>query len=603
MEEQLRAARKDLEITVQKQQGIIFKFREENGRFIHTLCDGELLYRLQFSPEQIVGRSLEQFLPRELSDQLTQTYRRAWSGEPDITFEHNWNGVWLLGTLRPVLRGGKVIEVIGNYADITERKRVEEEFRESEERYRQLVEMSPDIILVHDCGEILFVNQAGLKAASDLNPDSIIGNRSALSFLTVEEQEASSERVLRIMNGAQPLPDERKITDTNGKNRFYEVTSVPVLFKGRTLIQTIARDVTARRRQERKLRRLDKQFRLIAENMSDLITMFDADWTIKYVSPSHEQVIGYAPDELMNSDIAFSLVHPDDAARVENIFSEMATAKSPRQVEFRYKHKSGRWVYVEAKGTPVLKKNGEIDHIIIVSRDVTERRMAEDSLRKSEALAVVGQLASGIAHEIRNPLASIKGFVQLIKESRTRDDFFMIMNSEFKALEAKIDEFLMLAKPQVARYGTADLSDLAQKVVMLLESQAILRNIQIVFEPDDCPAIIKGDIQQLRQVFVNLLKNAIESMQGGGEIRVRIKHSEADWVTVIIADQGCGINEERLRRIGEPFYSTNENGTGLGLTISHKIVREHEGTIAFRSELNKGTTVEVGFPILKRREK
>lgn len=234
----------------------------------------------------------------------------------------------------------------------------------------------------------MFINQAGLDFAP-------------------EGREESVEWVRRLIAGEKSPSIEREIIDKDGDRHFFEVTSAPVEFKRKKSIQVVARDITERKRNEESIRKMHEQYRLIAENMSDLIAVFDANWSLKYASPSHQMVLGF-PASYFNNNTAFELVHPDDIAMVTTEFTEMMLDKSARQVEFRYRHKNGKWVYMEARGTPVFSEHGELDRIIIVSRDVTERKIAEESYRKSEALAAIGELAAGVAHEIHNPISSIK---------------------------------------------------------------------------------------------------------------------------------------------------------------------------------------------------
>jgi two-component system sporulation sensor kinase A len=185
-----------------------------------------------------------------------------------------------------------------------------------------------------------------------------------------------------------------------------------------------------------------------------------------------------------------------------------------------------------------------------------------------------------------------------MKGNQFKPEYFDVIFSEFKNLESKIDEFLLLARPKATEYTTTNLWDMLQDVFMLLESMAILNNVHILGEPPVDQVIIMCDRNQLKLVFVNLLKNSIEAMPNGGEILVSLNKMESNRACVTIIDQGYGMNEETLTKFGEPFYSTKEIGTGLGLTISHKIVKEYGGDIKFQSELNKGTTVQVTVPFL-----
>jgi two-component system, sporulation sensor kinase A len=263
----------------------------------------------------------------------------------------------------------------------------------------------------------------------------------------------------------------------------------------------------------------------------------------------------------------------------------------------RGRRRDGTIIHFEVHGT--ITTFHDKPAIIGTLIDLTERKKTEDLLRKSDKLAVVGQMAAGVAHEIRNPLTALRGFVQLlqstVKEPRT---YFDVMLSELDRINLIVSEFLFLAKPQIVHFEQNDLLVLLKKVVQLLETQAILSNIQIRLDFAPVPWIY-CDENQIKQVFVNVLKNAIEAMPRGGEILIQVRSRDEDFVQVRIIDQGCGISQEQIRRLGEPFYTTKEKGTGLGLLVSYQIIEAHKGKIQIESELEKGTTVEVLLPVAK----
>ncbi|WP_337956082.1 PAS domain S-box protein [Alicyclobacillus herbarius] len=449
----------------------MFKFTRQNGRFIHTLCDGQLLYHLGLTPEQVVGKELKDLLPREDAERKLQCYQRAWNGEENVIYEGKLNDLWYLAFLRPIRRGGQVIEVIGSCVDITQRKEAERKLRESEEKYR-----------------------------------------------------------------------------------------------------------------------------LIAENMQDLIGIVDASGVVQYASPSHDIVLGFPP-HYYEGHSAFQMVHPDDRAYVEKQFAHMVSSKKPCHVEFRYQHAAGHWVYVDAKGTPIFSDNGEAERFVVVARDITERKQAEAIIRKSEKLAVAGQLAAGLAHEIRNPLTAIQGFIQLLRKETDRPHYFDVMMSEITRLNKIVTELLALAKPQVAQRRDVHPKTLVEQVLTIMGSQALLHNIEIKQEHDPNLPCIHCDENQMKQVFINIIQNAVEAMPNGGTLTVQTALRDPSSIQFRFIDQGCGISEERMKYLGEPFYSSKEKGTGLGLMISHKIVQEHGGTIHIDSVLNQGTTVDVILPI------
>lgn len=471
LEKALELSRQELRETVRNQQGMILKYTKRNDKFIHTLCDGELLYRIGLTPEKLLGKELHDVLSYDEAERKLQYYRRAWEGEENVVYEGKLNGVWYLASLRPIRRGGQVVEVIASCMDITERKQVEEALRQSEEKYR-----------------------------------------------------------------------------------------------------------------------------LIAENMQDLIGVWDTNGVVQYASPSHKTILGFSP-EVYEGNMAFEMVHPDDISNIQQQHTNMILSKTPCSVEFRCKQANGNWVYVEAVGTPVLDERNEVKHFVMVGRDISERKKAEEFIRKSEKLSVVGQLAAGVAHEIRNPLTSIKGFVQLLKQGSANPLYTDVILSEVSRLEEIVRGFLSLAKPQPPSREKVDTRILLQETIRLFKSQALLNNVELVQKLCSDLPMIYCDGNQIKQVFINILQNAVEAMPNGGVITVHMCCHEPDSITFRFIDQGTGISEERIKSIGEPFFSTKEKGTGLGLMITQKIVQEHGGTISIESEINQGTVVEVRLPV------
>jgi diguanylate cyclase (GGDEF)-like protein/PAS domain S-box-containing protein len=469
-EELVYKAKKEMQDTVRLQQGMILKFKKINDRFIHTLCDGELLYRIGLVPSQVVGKALYDFLSNETATEKTKYYQKAWEGEDLVTYENQVNGIHYLASLRPIKRGGEVVEVIGSCVDITARKKAEEALQKSESKYR-----------------------------------------------------------------------------------------------------------------------------FIAENMTDLICLLDRNGQVLYTSPSHETVLGFSKKEFAGNK-TWDKVHPEDVAFFLMKLDQIVKTKSPSQVEFRFLHANGNWILVECVGTPVIGEKGETEHIIMVGRDITEKRKAEERLSKSEKLTVVGELAAGVAHEIRNPLTSIKGFVQLLQQGVIKQEFFEIILDEFDRIEEIIKEFLNLAKPQEIQLKKSDLKKVLKDVETLLESEGHLQNVQIGHQIEQNIPPFMCDSNQLKQVFINLIKNSIEAIPNGGSVNIQaIK--EGPNVLIKIIDNGVGMNEERLRKLGEPFFSNKEKGTGLGLMLCLRIISQHQGTVTFKSKENQGTTVEVRLPL------
>jgi two-component system, sporulation sensor kinase A len=231
---------------------------------------------------------------------------------------------------------------------------------------------------------------------------------------------------------------------------------------------------------------------------------------------------------------------------------------------------------------------------------ISRKKRSEELLLNSEKLSAVGQLAAGVAHEIRNPLTALKGFAQLLKSSCTGPErrYLDIMQNELDRIEVILNELLVLAKPQAVKFHPQPIGVLLHEVTTLLSTQAVLKNVVIESSVDPHGPMVNCEQNQLKQVFVNIIKNAIEAMPKGGRLSITAT-TDDEMVCIQFIDEGEGIPEDLVPKLGEPFFTTKEKGTGLGLLMSHKIIFAHQGTIDISSVVGKGTTVSVVLPVLK----
>ena len=248
---------------------------------------------------------------------------------------------------------------------------------------------------------------------------------------------------------------------------------------------------------------------------------------------------------------------------------------------------------------PLFYDTGKKRGLVTIGRDVTQLKIAEEMLLRKEKLSVLGELAAGIAHEIRNPLTSIKGFIQLMKETDTSSTSrYDLILSELARINQIVGELLVLSKPQSVSHKRFEVKELVEYVVNLTSHEAVLHNVDFQVGNYVDNLGVKGDINQMIQVFINVFKNSIDAMPNGGIITLKVKQKD-DYIVFTIKDTGVGIPKERLEKIGEPFFTLKEKGMGLGLTVSNKIVHEHKGTLTIDSEIGKGTTVTIKIPVNK----
>ncbi|QRG65341.1 ATP-binding protein [Brevibacillus choshinensis] len=355
-------------------------------------------------------------------------------------------------------------------------------------------------------------------------------------------------------------------------------------------------EITERKRMEQQLLEAEELYRsLVEDTLVGVYIAYVEHPGFVYVNPRLAEIYGYTQDEMVKMTAADLVIPEERSVIYTHQQRRMDGDQTSIRHQFRGLCKNQTVIDVEVLQKTTMYKGKPA--VIGILQDVTERKHAEELIRKSELLSVVGQMAAGVAHEIRNPLTSLKGFVQLLQTfPNGKPEYFQIMLSELDRIEFIISEFLVLAKPQIVHHQPRDIRRMLEQIVMLADTHAILHNVQIVTEIPEMLPSITCEEKQLKQVFLNLMKNAIESMSEGGVVTVAAKHVE-DKLLITFTDQGCGIPEESLEKLGEPFFTTKETGTGLGLMVSQKIIAEHGGEIHVRSKMGMGTSMEVQLPL------
>lgn len=244
----------------------------------------------------------------------------------------------------------------------------------------------------------------------------------------------------------------------------------------------------------------------------------------------------------------------------------------------------------------------KLEGTVLIIREAVYKKYWEERVRRAESLSVVGQLAAGMAHEIRNPLTAIRGFVQLIQKQlsgqKELDYYVRIILQEIDRANAIIQDFLKLSRSSTPRFQKVDVHTVLEEVAALTEYEAFFHNVKLHKSyTRDIPPIM-ADVHQLKQVFLNLISNSLAAMPYGGTVEIATSFNPASGeVVVAIRDTGTGMDEDTLARLGQPFFTTKENGTGLGLAISYQIIHQHGGRVQVQSAVGKGTTFSIYLPI------
>ncbi|MEI2665246.1 ATP-binding protein [Rossellomorea sp. LJF3] len=350
-------------------------------------------------------------------------------------------------------------------------------------------------------------------------------------------------------------------------------------------------------KKEKQLQIRNQHYHSLFEQNPDAVLELSLDGHVTSVNAEAEGLLEFTHEEL--KEVKFSkFLDEEEMKRVTDyFFAAIKGIASTFETKIHIGDNKGK--ILRCSLVPIII-NREVTGMFAIARDITLIRENEEMVVASEKLSVIGQLAAAVAHEIRNPLTSLKGFIQLMQTTNTiNHDHLDIMLSEVDRIDLISGEMLILGKQQETHFRHERLDDILQQVLVLMEAQANLDNVSITYENlSETPLYVSGESNQLKQVFINIIKNAVEAIPASRDGKVSITLEEQGTnAQVIVKDNGVGMEPGRIEHLGEPFYSTKEKGTGLGLAVCKKIIQRHKGHIYFQSVKEKGTAVEISLPI------
>ena len=351
----------------------------------------------------------------------------------------------------------------------------------------------------------------------------------------------------------------------------------------------------------------------IRPNWEDIFTSFgdglvvlDPERKLIGINPAAEQLMGYSAE----SALGYTLVEafPENKPVLERLHHSFESGGVTTLRQMPWKSRYRELATVDLSLTPTLNEEGVLTGWLLVVRDMTPLKKLEEEVRKSDRLAMMGTLAAGLAHEIKNPLGGIRGAAQLLlrekKEVESRECLNIIVK-EVDRVDRLVGELLNFSRPRSRSSAPINLNELLDSILMLQSQVLQNKNIRLVREFDPSLPSVMGDAEQLLQVFLNVIKNAIEAThESGGDLRIKsrmmtnYKIKEANgkssrMVMAEIQDSGMGMAPDVLKNLFTPFFTTKEKGHGLGLAISQRVIHEHGGVMHVESQIGKGTTVQI----------
>lgn len=336
------------------------------------------------------------------------------------------------------------------------------------------------------------------------------------------------------------------------------------------------------------------------DNSSSAIIAIDLNEKIVIYNQAAEDIMGIPVGEVLGRPFS-ELLEKKIGTQDSILLNTLRIGKPYSHVEASIETPIGV-MNVMAYTTLVRDEEGNIIGGILSIRDITSQKQLEEKVIKAEKYTVIGELAAGIAHEVRNPLTSVKGFLQLLAPKFKQDDqirqYLEIMLGEIRRINYIISEFLLLARPTVPIKRKTEIHKVLDEILLLSEGEFLLKNIQLERDYDrQCP-VITADPEQIKQVFLNLVSNAVAAMPDKGRLTVATSYDRFEKaVRIFFTDTGVGIDHTELDMIFDPFFTTKEDGTGLGLTVSYKIIENHDGKISVESNPGDGSTFIVTLPV------
>jgi two-component system, sporulation sensor kinase A len=551
-----------------------------------------LLFR---SRDDLIGKNVWQEFPEAVNLPFYEQYHKSIQLQIPVKFEAYFSPLkrWFDVRAYPSTNGLTVY-----FRDITLEKI---EKTEKEQHYKSLFQHNPDAVFSFDLnGHYLSVNPA-MEQLLGYREEEFI-QKSFLPFVFEDDIEKTKKH-FRLAASGTTQRYQTKTIHQNGSIIDVDVTNMPIMIDGEVVgVYGIAKDITSRKKADQALIAKTQQLESFIENNGDPILIFNNEGNIIQVNKAFEHTFGWSKHEILGLKSYQLPTVPAEAIEETRKFeAEVKSGLYVIRAETTRLRRDGTLLTVLLSKSPIKDANGKMDGWSVIIKDITEWKKSQEMLINTEKLSIAGQLAAGIAHEIRNPITAIKGFIQLINYNMNEyKDYFSIMVSEIERIEHILSELLILAKPQVTKFEQKEIYGLFNQIITLLDTQAILNNVEIItaFQPGEL--YVQCDTNQLKQVFINFIKNAIEAMPNGGQLVIQIKKVNEAKLNIRFIDEGIGMSEETLSKLGQPFYTTKDKGTGLGYMISKNIIENHFGELTIFSEPLKGTTIDVYLPIKPR---
>ena len=493
-----------------------------------------------------------------------------------------------------------------------ERIRVEKALRESEKRFRQLFEDSPDAVFVEDLdGTVLDANLAAVRLQG-LAREELLGKN--VADLVPPAKRAEVRNVFRKLSQGELRQVEGTSMAADGREIPVEVRTSLIDYSGRAALLLHVRDISERRQAEEALKGSEIRFHSVWENSVDGMRLTDENGTILAVNESFCNLVGMKREELEGKPFSVTYTDGEDSQRKLAHYRQRFKDRSvARRIERKLTFRNGKTAELEGSNS-FVECNGQTT-LLGLFRDITEHKRLEEQFRQSQKMDAIGQLAGGVAHDFNNILTVIQGHAMLLRTSGVISG--PMSGSAQQICEAAeraaglTRQLLTFSRRQMMQPKPLDLNTVVSNMTRML-GRILGEDIALQFNYSPNLPMVRADVGMMEQVLLNLAVNSRDAMPAGGQLIVRVsvqdfgreaarEHPEGEagrFVCVSVQDTGCGIEPSVLPRIFEPFFTTKTvgKGTGLGLATVYGIVKQHHGWVEVESQVGRGTTFHVFLP-------
>jgi PAS domain S-box-containing protein len=469
----------------------------------------------------------------------------------------------------------------------------------AEENFSKLFSMLPDPAVIVDGKGTFLALTSSVTTITGFQKEELLGT----NFVTTDLISAHSKAVLvknlaKRMLGFHIAPYEIELRAKDGRNLQFELNALKIEYEGNSADMVIFRDLNERNKLLKSLKEQQERFQNIAKSTGDWVWEVDSEGKYVYSNPVVEKILGYTAEEIIGRKFC-DLLSSIDTSQMGDFFDAFASKSCQFGKVKRCLHKDGHVSIMETRGVPVYGVDGKVVGYRGVDRDVTEKKGMEARLLKSDRFAAIGELATMVAHDLRNPLQGIAAAVHYVRRATQQ-----IENEKMAAALQGIEDSVKYSDKIIR-----DLLDFSTNIRLEIEetdphsivSQALSgivvpEKVEVIDRSQNKPKVYV-DLGRIRRVIVNLVANAFEAMPDGGTLTIVSRQKDGN-LELSLTDTGAGIPKEKMQRLWTPFVTTKAKGIGLGLPISKRIVEAHGGQISVYSKNGKGTAFTLVLPIV-----